>query len=152
MGEIRSLDNWVSVDVLRRGVSLQPANCPPTIVISIKPSSMQEECIEVVKRVKTHIERHNLDAAVEIVESSLCRQIDLEHIMKAPGIGASIALKENPAGSGTLGGFIRLQFPKEDSQTCAMTCHHVLRPLNSTPTGKPCIPSHAMTFNDIARC
>ncbi len=33
---------------------------------------MEEDCIEVVKRVKRHIERHDLDAAVEIVESSLC--------------------------------------------------------------------------------
>lgn len=138
MSEVRSLENWVSVDVLRRGVSLQPSDCPPTVVISIKPDSMMEGCIEVVMRVKRHIERYDLDAAVEIIESSLCRQVDLEHITKAPGIGASIALKENPAGSGTLGGYIRLEFPNEGSKICAMTCHHVFRRLGSTPTGKPC--------------
>lgn len=141
MGEIRSLENWVSVDVLRRGVSLQPSDCPPTIVISIQPGSMEDHCIDVVRRVKGHIERHALDAAVEIVESSLLRQVSLNRLTKAPEIGARIALKNNPVGTGSLGGYVRIMFPKMGPKTYAMTCHHVLRTLNSTPAGKPYISS-----------
>lgn len=79
---------------------------------------MEEHCIDVANRVKGHIERHDLDAAVELVESSLYRQVTVNRLTKAPEIGASIALKDNPVGSGTLGGYVRLMFPEMGPRTC----------------------------------
>jgi len=64
-----SVNAWSAIIVI---LVVPPTKTPLTVVISIKPNSMEEDCIEVVKRVKRHIERHDLDAAVEIVESSLC--------------------------------------------------------------------------------
>ena len=151
MGEIRSLQNWVSVDVLRRGVSLKPSECPPTIVICILPGSMEDVFIDVVKRVKGHVEHYDLDAAVEIVESKLCRHINLDRLSKSAEIGSSISLRDSPVGTGTLGGYIQLLHPKMGSKMCAMTCHHVLRSKDFTPAGKQCDSSLDRMKNDLGK-
>lgn len=73
MGEIRALDNWVSVDVFRRGVSLNAAECLPTIVVTIRPGTLDERCKAVADKIKGHIERYKLDAAVEFIEGTVER-------------------------------------------------------------------------------
>lgn len=67
------------------------ADCPPTIVICLEPNSTDAGWIDVATRVKGHIGCHGLDAEVEVLESSLYRQVNLDYITKAPGVGASTA-------------------------------------------------------------
>lgn len=43
--------------------------CPLTVVISIVPGKMDENCKDIVGKIKTLLERYELDAAVEIAES-----------------------------------------------------------------------------------
>ena len=109
LGEIRILSNWVSVDIFRRGVSLKAAECPPTIVITILPETMNEKCKEVVEKVKGHIEKFNLDGAVEVVEGTVDRYKAPYDNEKSVGMGASIALPDGLGGTGTIGGYIQLE-------------------------------------------
>ena len=102
LGEIRILSNWVSVDIFRRGVSLKAAECPPTIVITILPETMNEKCKEVVEKVKGHIEKFNLDGAVEVVEGTVDRYKALYDIKKSVGMGASITLPDGLGETGTI--------------------------------------------------
>lgn len=136
MGEIRALDNWVSVDIFRRGVSLRAAECPPTIVVTIVPGTLDEGCKVVAEKVKDHIERYNLDAAVELIEGTVERYKVLDDVKKSVGMGASIALADPMAGTGTLGGYVQLESPENGQKICALTCHHVVTSKDSSSKGK----------------
>lgn len=135
MSEVRMLSDWVSVDVFRRGLSVIASECPPTVVISIVPGKMDENCKDIVRKIKTLLERYELDAAVEIVESIVTRY----HILgddpeKSVGIGASVA--RQGGGTGTLGGYIQLNRPGMAPKVCALTCHHVVASSDVSPKGK----------------
>lgn len=135
LGEIDSLGNWVSVDIFRRGVSTKAMDCPPTIIITILPGTMNQGCIDVVERVKGHIEKHNLDTAVEVVEGTVERYQVLEDVGKGVGLGASIALA-GIAATGTLGGYVRLKSPEMRQRVYGLTCHHVVVSKNDSSKGK----------------
>lgn len=135
LAEIDSLSNWVSVDVFRRGVSTRPKDCPPTIIITIVPGTMDHGCIDVVERIKGHIEKHNLDAAVEVVEGTVERYQVLEDVGKGVGLGASIALAGISA-TGTLGGYVRLESDEMGQRVYGLTCHHVVVSKNDSSKGK----------------
>jgi len=136
MGAICTLNNWVSVDVFRRGVSHNAAECPPTIVVIIGPGTLDEGCKAVAEQVKAHIERYNLDAAVEFIEGTVERYKVLDDIEESVKMGASVALADPKAGTGTLGGFVRLENPKIGRKLCALTCHHVVMSEHSSSRGK----------------
>lgn len=87
MGDIRTLANWVSMDVFPRDVSTKATECPPTMVITIVPGTMDEGCKKVAKKVKDHLEKYNLDAAVEVVEGTVERYKALYDIGRCAGMG-----------------------------------------------------------------
>lgn len=137
MGEVRMLSDWISVDIFRRGVSVTASECPPTVVISIKPETMGEECMDVVGRVKAHIEEYGLDAAVEVAEDTVTRyQILEDDPEKSARIGASMALRAGQVATGTLGGYVQLNKPGMAPKICALTCHHVVAPMEASSRGK----------------
>lgn len=51
---------------------------------------MNEDCKDVVRKVKAHIEEYELEATVEVVESTISRYQSLDNIEKAAGTGASM--------------------------------------------------------------
>lgn len=59
-------------------MSVIVSECPPTVVISIVLSKMDENCKDIVGKIKTLLERYELDAAVEIAESIVTRYQVLE--------------------------------------------------------------------------
>lgn len=135
MTEVRLLSDWISVDVFRRGVSVIPSECPPTVVISVVPGQMNENCKDTVGKIKTLLERYELDAAVEIMESIVTRYHILEDDPeKDVGIGASVA--RQGGGTGILGGYIQLNRPGMVPKVCALTCHHVVASSDVSPKGK----------------
>lgn len=67
---------------------------------------MDERCEEVAPKVKGHLEKYNLDAAVEVVEGTVERYKVLYTIEKNARMGASIALVDRAAGTGTLRSFV----------------------------------------------
>lgn len=52
--------------------------CPPTVVISIVPGKMNKNCKNIVEKIKTLLERYELDAVVKIVKSIVTRYQVLE--------------------------------------------------------------------------
>lgn len=55
------------------GCLSSPPSAPPTIVISIVPGTMSEDCEHIAGKIKTLLERYELEAAVEVVESIVTR-------------------------------------------------------------------------------
>ncbi len=126
MTEVRKLPQWVSVDVLRRGLARNAARCLPTIIITIAPDSMNSRCRETANLLAQYCDDAKIEIRVDLQEGELSQNVVISESSKAPGIGSSIATQGENIGTGTLGGYVRLERPGKVAKVCAMTCHHVL--------------------------
>lgn len=126
----------MSGDSLRHGVSTKAANCPPIFIVAISPGTKDERCSDAAKERKADFEKYNLDAALEIIEGTVERYQALQDIGKSARMGSSLALSDEKAETGTLGGYVRLESPYMGHKVCALTCHHVLISKDSSSKGK----------------
>lgn len=95
-----------------------------------------KDCEHIAGKIKTPLERYELEAAVEVVESIVTQyQILDDDPEKCAGIGASMA-QQAEGRTGTLGGYIPLNKPGMAPKICALTCHHVVAPSDASPKGK----------------
>jgi hypothetical protein len=71
----------------------------------------------------------NLAIAYDIGSVSLAAGNSLvDTHARSPKSGSSIGLDEEPRATGTLGGYLYLDFPDGKRELCGLTCHHVILP------------------------
>lgn len=134
MALVRAQSTWQSVDVLRRGWSERPLQCPPMIFVCITPGTMSEAWKQVGRQIETYLRDYALSAGMAILESEAHRA-DTVEAKDGIALGASIGVK-NGASTGTLGGYVQLDKDGAQRKICAMTCHHVVAPQEPSSTRK----------------
>lgn len=131
MLKVRQIPSWTAVDVLRRGYSEWPTECPPSVLITIQPQTWSIP----IRRIAEELWRlinvsMRIELNVEVREGKIVRyapvdQTGLTNI--PPTIGKSVGIDDK---RGTSGGYIKLSKIGQPSKICAMTCHHVVVPSN----------------------
>ncbi|KAI9767141.1 MAG: hypothetical protein M1840_005930 [Geoglossum simile] len=118
-------NEWIALDVFRRGWSHEPIKCEPTIVITLKRgtevSGVWDAIVQNIREVSIAKCGSTIEVEILLGELSRLGQSSWEEI---PAIGSSIGLAGSLS-SGTIGGFLDL---RTSSQTVrvGLTCHHVL--------------------------
>jgi hypothetical protein len=128
MSRARSIDSWLAVDVVRRGISHVAEDCPPSIMITLAPQSLGEYAKVVVDRIWNFCNLHGFETNVEAIEGNMTRYgaIQFDLLRVPPTIGKSVGIYENPSISGTSGGYVRLSKEGFADKICSLTCHHVI--------------------------
>ncbi|KAF2710385.1 hypothetical protein K504DRAFT_260547 [Pleomassaria siparia CBS 279.74] len=108
--EKRHQFRWNTIDLLRRGYSIDAQQCPITIVVGSPDADSEQLRTQVVRDLKALAD---VPVEVEVVysEGFQClgnAQVDMLAHDNALNMGASISGKDEPQG-GTLGGKIQLQ-------------------------------------------
>ncbi|KAI9780349.1 MAG: hypothetical protein M1839_006772 [Geoglossum umbratile] len=118
-------NEWIALDVLRRGWSREPVKCEPTIVITLKRGTevggVWDAIVQNIREISVAKCGSTIEVEILLGELSRLGQSSWEEI---PTIGSSIGLAGS-LNSGTVGGFLDL---RTSSQTVrvGLTCHHVL--------------------------
>jgi hypothetical protein len=132
------LQDMRAIGCYRRGRSSEACSNPPTVLITVNTRSskiwkpFREQIIDI-------LERYGLNmVAVEFAKDEILRRgsatskgIDRELLQGPAMIGQSIASHSDHESSGSLGGFIQLQF-KGDWHEFALTCFHCVIPPDDT--------------------
>ena len=134
--KILGSQQWLALELLRRGTDLTPSNNPVTVVVTIEETSESDwTCVrdEIAKLLE---EARFGYVAVEIGRGVIFNGFDKDSRILPNNAyslearpGTSIGPRGSTKSAGTFGFFVRLRFPKSDSwQTMALTCHHVVLP------------------------
>jgi hypothetical protein len=123
-------DEWIALDVFRRGWSREPIKCEPTIVITLKRGTEVGGAWDAIAQNIREISVAKCGSTIEVEillgELSRLGQSSWEEI---PTIGSSIGLAGSSS-SGTVGGFLDLRTSLQTVRV-GLTCHHVLCAGNS---------------------
>ncbi|KAI9759654.1 MAG: hypothetical protein M1840_003237 [Geoglossum simile] len=118
-------NEWIALDVFRRGWSHEPTRCEPTIVITLKRGTEVGTVWDVIAQNirEVSVAKCGRTIEVEILLGELDRlgQSSWEDI---PTMGSSIGLAGSLS-SGTFGGFLDLRTGSQIVKV-GLTCHHVL--------------------------
>ncbi len=140
LAEIRRLDNWRAVEVLRRGFVERASEAPPQILITVDKGTLtvpnqKQAWLELADTLRGLLVEENLaDVGVEVTEGEIWRLVRSKQPYSLyPAPGASISLAKSTS-SGSLGGYLEISRKSMESKTVGLTCHHVLSETDCTTT------------------
>lgn len=127
-------NDWIAVDVLRRGINPISERNPVTVVITIEEESMFD-WTDVREQLVTLLDSSGLqDVAVDIGRGRIWYGSSDEAILSEDSwkmeakVGRSIGPGGRTEQSGTLGGFVELTFADDSTQIFGLTCFHCVVP------------------------
>jgi hypothetical protein len=126
MSLVRTIPTWVSVDVLRRGYSDIAAECPPSIIITVMPNTLNSKIMVAVDQLWQRFDS-TIDFNIEVREGVL-RRLQYQHLFQTPPPFEKSIGPQGTNGSGTSGGYLKIGKPGMPDKICALTCHHVVVP------------------------
>lgn len=130
--------DWLSVDILRRGIRGPPRNNPAAIVVTIDSASI-DDWSSVTTDITKLLDTGGYDnVAVQIGRGRIRRgwgdeDVSLEDdSWQMPTlVGRSVGIGGDNPSAGTLGGFLRLVFANGSTKVVGVTCYHVVYPEKS---------------------
>ena len=119
---------WVSIDVLRRGITVEADYPPVTIIITVADNVlMSREMDSVIKRIQALL-RASLWAGVwlEVQQGRVSRYTvnNANTMISSPNLGSSIG-PEKGVTSGTLGGYVVFRRKGSPKRICVLTAGHL---------------------------
>ncbi len=122
---------WSSISVLRRRPTIQPIYDDDTtvvVVIGQDTTSNAEDHLCQGLHTTCRDEGHPT-LRIELLRGKAILFTDVPgpSYQRKPDIGSSLGVRDNNCSAGTLGGFVKLR-KNGDILSCALTCHHVLKP------------------------
>lgn len=132
----QSTIQWSALDVFRRRRSVEPTSEDDTTIVVTATRRDDRDWDELQERLRSICLKHGqLSLRIELVNGSISRFGSINELpyTTRPPIGSSLSVVGLDWASGTFGGYVTLRRLQEQ-WTCALTCHHVLRPTRKPGT------------------